>query len=378
LFVGDSIQFIATPTKVWATTTVTVTMNGTHNDYHDSDIADLVDDNTNGNGGAGKTAILEMTPLNNSSNDSNSGRGSSNAARSGLEEAGLFKQPSRGGSSPPPPLSYGDFQLNCCSPLGTLLFVYICYTCEYAPRTCWTIGIVVLLISSYLLIVGVLANPTEHFGVIQHDFSNIQSQYDFHIKDIDHWCLQGDNDSCQCQDPLQPTPRNDLRIWTNTHGGNVETVNKMVENGMGSPDIAFLGGTIVEAMDGKWFGNRDNPRLMDIGKIFDSYFISNVDDDDDEDDDDDDDDASTDEDKLTAVSLGIAGDTVRMTGIWEYILCAALLRSYIRTHVTNIRCRVPFFWLTYHLYRIHPFCGVSFMEKCQKTSIRKSGGSNWA
>lgn len=262
-------------------------MNG-NNDHDDADIADLVDDNGNGK-------ILEMAPLNSSGENSNvNGRSWEGPKRNGLEEAGMLKPGGPSSSS-----SNGDIQLNCCSPLGSLICAYIIYTCDYAPRTCWTIGILLLLISSYLLIVGVLANPTEHFGVIQNDFSDIQSMYDFKMKDIDHWCLKGDNDSCpQCQDPLQPTPRNHMRIWTKTQAGNVETVNRMVDAGMGNPDIAFLGGTVVEAMDGKWFGNMENPHLKEVAKFFDSHF-SHLDNE------------STDEDKLTAVSLGIVGDTVR-------------------------------------------------------------------
>ncbi len=260
-------------------------MNGNNDHDHDADIADLVDDYATG-------TILEMAPLHGGSNVN----GSASGPTSVLEQAGLLKP---GGPPSMNSSANGDFRLNCCSPLVSLIFAYIIYTCDYAPKTCWTIGLVLLLISSYLLIAGVLANPTEHFGVIRHDYSNIQSQYDFQIKDIDHWCLKGDNDSCLCQDPLQPTPRNELRAWTKAHAGNVETVNTMIEKGMTNPDIAFLGGTVVEVMDGKWWGVKENPRLKEVARIFDSYF-NNLDG------------GTTDEDALTAVSLGIAGDTVRM------------------------------------------------------------------
>jgi len=124
----------------------------------------------------------------------------------------------------------------------------------------------------------------------------MQSQYDFSIKDIDHWCLKGDNDSCQCEDPLQPTPRSEIRAWTKAHWGNVQQINNLVEEDLPDPDIAFFGGSVVEKMDGKWFGTKEDPRLKGLTKTFNKHF-TNLDGD------------ATDDDSLTAVALGVAGDT---------------------------------------------------------------------
>jgi hypothetical protein len=187
-----------------------------------------------------------------------------------------------------------------CSTFCAFVFAYVTYTCQYAPRLCWTLAAIALFIPSYLLLMGVIFNPTEHFGVIEHDFTNVQSQYDFTLKDIDHWCIKGDNDSCQCEDPLQPEPRSEFRAWSKSHIGNVQQIANLMENDLANPDIAFLGGSIVEKMDGKWFGNNTDNRLQNLAKIFNQHF-TNLEGE------------ATGDNALTAISLGVAGDTV---GAW--------------------------------------------------------------
>jgi hypothetical protein len=191
-----------------------------------------------------------------------------------------------------PPL----FNVAPCGSFCAYLFAYVTYTCEYAPKLCWTVGVIALIIPMYLLVMGVLANPTERFGVINHDFTEVQSQYDFSIKDIDHWCLKGDNDSCQCEDPLQPAPRSEYRVWSKAHFGNVRQINNLLEQDLKEPDIAFFGGSVVEKMDGQWFGVTQDDRLKKVAKIFNKHF-TNLDGE------------AYGENSLTAVALGIAGDT---------------------------------------------------------------------
>jgi hypothetical protein len=185
-----------------------------------------------------------------------------------------------------------------CNTFCAFVFAYVTYTCQYNPTLCWTLAIFALLIPSYLLIVGVFLNPTEHFGVIEHDFTNVTSKYDLAIKDIDHWCIKGDNDSCHCEDPLQPEPRSELRAWSKSHYGNIQQIIGLMEADLSKPDIAFLGGSIVEKMDGKWFGNKEDDRLKKLAKTFNKHF-TNLDGD------------ALGDHSLTAIALGIAGDTVR-------------------------------------------------------------------
>jgi hypothetical protein len=233
---------------------------------HDGDLDDLLTEVRNDKAG------IELAPL--------TGNGGTNTA-----------VPTKGGA-PGAFTSYGNFTV------FELLFAYVAYTFEYAPKICWTIGFILLIVPAYLLIMGVLANPTEHFGEIKHDYSTIQSIYDFKLKDIDHWCLKGDDSSCRCEDPLQPAPRSEFRAWGTAHGGNVDMIGRLEESDMLSPDIAFLGGSVVEQMDGKWFGGQTGPNLRDIAKSWAKHFSSI-------------DSQAADPDAPTAVALGIVGDTVR-------------------------------------------------------------------
>jgi hypothetical protein len=48
------------------------------------------------------------------------------------------------------------------------------------------LGVLALVISSYLLVMAVFLNPTEHFGIVN-DYTDITSQYDLSLGKIDHW-----------------------------------------------------------------------------------------------------------------------------------------------------------------------------------------------
>ncbi|OEU13380.1 hypothetical protein FRACYDRAFT_188800 [Fragilariopsis cylindrus CCMP1102] len=178
-----------------------------------------------------------------------------------------------------------------CNSLWALARAYVSYVWHYAPCLCWTVSIFALLIPTYLIITDVFFNKTEHFGEIKNDYSNINSlsNFDLKMKDIGHWCLKGDNDSCRCEDPTIPQPRNEFRSWSNAHAGNVQLITDMIEQGMSSPEIAFVGGSAVEKMDGRWFGDISLTGLNDVANIFDKHF-SGID------------------GSMTAAALGIAAD----------------------------------------------------------------------
>jgi hypothetical protein len=178
-----------------------------------------------------------------------------------------------------------------CNSLWALATAYVSYVWEYAPWMCWTLSIFALLIPTYLIITDVFFNKTEHFGEIKNDYSNINSlsNFDLKMKDIGHWCLKGDNDSCRCEDPTIPQPRNEFRSWSNAHAGNVQLITDMIEQGMDSPEIAFVGGSVVEKMDGRWFGDVSLTGLNDVANIFDKHFSGK-------------------NGSMTAAALGIAAD----------------------------------------------------------------------
>lgn len=184
-----------------------------------------------------------------------------------------------------------------CSNLMSLCCAYVMYIFDFAPRLCWCIGIVLLIVPSYLIVAAIL-NPVEHFGVISNDYSEITSEHDFSLGKIDHWCLKGDNDSCRCGDPLQPESRGEYKAWASAHVFNKKTVETLIEQGQAEPDIAFLGASIVEEMDGHWFGDVRDKSLEDLEILFKKHFQRYQPD-------------GLNKKALDAVALGIAGDTVR-------------------------------------------------------------------
>ena len=164
---------------------------------------------------------------------------------------------------------------------------YCTYLCDFAPKCCFILGIVAIVIPAYMLVMAVFLNPTEHFGEITNDYHNyadITSRYDFDIKNIDHWCLKGGDDGCRCEDPLQPQSRAQFRTWTKAHEANIDDVNKIVEQGR-NIDVAFLGESVIEEMDGRWMGDKTNDNLKRLAKLFTKNFGDR------------------------AVALGVAGDT---------------------------------------------------------------------
>ena len=186
------------------------------------------------------------------------------------------------------------------SPLSTCLTLfcaYATYMCEYTPKLCLTLALIALVIPTYFLVSAIL-NPTEQYGIIRNDYTNIQSEFDLTVGKIDHWCLKGDNDSCRCEDPLQPQSRGEFRAWSHAHKGNQATIQRALEEGT-SIDIAFLGESVIEEMDGRWFGDQTSEMLNRLDTLFRQHFDRKKG-------------AS-----LQGIALGIAGDTVRSPYGWS-------------------------------------------------------------
>mmetsp|Transcript_12256 Transcript_12256/g.19338 ORF Transcript_12256/g.19338 Transcript_12256/m.19338 type:complete len:471 (+) Transcript_12256:163-1575(+) len=231
----------------------------TENGNNDDDLNDILDTyKSNGNDS-------EMAPLNLES----------------LSEGNLdvpVKRSGSGGGNP-------------CYNLLSLCCLYMSYCCEFAPKCCCGLAMLAIVVPAYFIVMTLL-NPTEQFGIVANDYTSITSQYDLSVGKIDHWCLQGDNDSCMCEDPLQPQPRGEFRAWTKAHEFNKAAIKDMIDAGNPSPDIAFLGASVVEEMDGRWFGEeRDDPNLQSIGKMFKKHF------------------SKAEGGDMDGVALGVAGDT---------------------------------------------------------------------
>ena len=171
-----------------------------------------------------------------------------------------------------------------------------CYRCPCLSK-CF-LFLAVLGVLSYLS--NTVFNPTRPQGVMGGDYSAITSAYQLSLSKVDHWCVRGDNDSCRCEDPLEPAPRAEFKAWNAAHKANVADVElyravygaepAAIDAAGGKPrppiDVAFVGESVVEAMDGRWLGKRvaslerasdgregqEAGGKPDIGKLFDKFF----------------------------------------------------------------------------------------------------------
>jgi len=228
------------------------------------------------------------------------------------------------------------------------LFNYKCPCISKCIMLLMSIGFIAFLSNT-------LFSPYQKMGIMGADYSAITSAYDLSLSKVDHWCIQGDNDSCKCEDPLEPNSRSEFKSWNAAHKANVADVSmyKAVygENpsaidestGKSRPpiDVAFLGESVVEAMDGRWLGKRVVRAINkgnegtgangkpDIGKVFERMFRKEK------------------GGPVEGVALGIAGDNVSLLcGIYLFILIWSIASHYIPSKPSNLQpciidCQCP-------------------------------------
>jgi len=114
-----------------------------------------------------------------------------------------------------------------------------------------------------------LTNESESIGVVSYHMSNIHSEYDFDLGKIDHWCLNGRDDGCDCDDPLNPIPKV-YDGWIKDHVKRVESI-KAIEN-LDKRRVVFLGQSITAIWSGDLglnrfgSGNKFTTRASDVFK----------------------------------------------------------------------------------------------------------------
>ena len=231
-------------------------------------------------------------------------------AKSPPSKAGPYA-PTRGGSSG----AGGGFL--SMTPCGFV--VGACRLCMYKFPGLSMCGLFFLFMAFISLLSYTVFNPTMKMGIFGSDYSAIQSAFELSLKKVDHWCIQGDSESCKCENPLEATPRSELKSWNVAHKANVADVDlyravygekpSLIDEATGKPrppiDVAFVGESVVEAMDGRWLGKRvaqavkgktvkEGPERNkpDIGKVFDRLFRKDN------------------GGPVEGVALGIAGDSV--------------------------------------------------------------------
>lgn len=93
---------------------------------------------------------------------------------------------------------------------------------------------------------------------------------------------------------MDPQSRGEFRTWTKAQVANTDLVQSLIDQGLTTPDIAFLGTSVIEEMNGSWFGNDADANLKYLKAMFNKNFKKSEGSD------------------VEAVALGIAGDTVRV------------------------------------------------------------------
>jgi hypothetical protein len=170
---------------------------------------------------------------------------------------------------------------------------------------------------------------------LQQHYGDLQTSYDLKSAEMDHWCLRGGNDYCECADPTDPIPRWDEEGWTAAHHYNIDLANAAAasysSSSTSSLDVVFLGDGTTEAWTGRSLPHESQlDRGSFIARIFNQTFHK--------------DEGGT----VDGIALGIAGDTVRKivtADVWllvDRIACVYVSMSWttvVRKWMGNVRIR---------------------------------------
>lgn len=199
--------------------------------------------------------------------------------------------------------------------------------------------------------------------LIDTDYTDTKSVYDLSLGKLDHWCLTGDDDSCDCEDPLEPVSRGENKQWVKAHKTNNEAVFNIVAN-KDMIDVVFLGETIVETWNGKKIG-RNSTKLQNTKLSFEEHFDESQ------------------GGSWNGLALGIQGDTVSQSFFYGWNLFFSFLSSpSMSSSPSSSSSSSPlsplsFFYVSFlFILHSHPmFSGGFYMEKWIKILTQLFGGS---
>jgi hypothetical protein len=153
----------------------------------------------------------------------------------------------------------------------------------------------IIFFALLLLVVILFVETTTHTDrrhQLTHDYSRIDAHYNFRAARIDHWCLFGGDDSCQCDDFTEPTSREEMKGWLEAHRENVKRAQASVKKDL---DVVFVGDEVTELWNGRLMNLPIslNPNGQAIKEYFDRTFTKKG------------------GGQFEGLALGIAGDSVR-------------------------------------------------------------------
>jgi len=125
-------------------------------------------------------------------------------------------------------LSCCSFPLRCIASLiASVQFFYIYRRTEFILAL---ISIIIITLALTGIIEEVNHLHSKHSLGSGVSFS-IASDFDLSIGQVDHWCLQGNDDKCdECSDPTLPNDRADVDGWIYAHKKNVKMIEAFLES----------------------------------------------------------------------------------------------------------------------------------------------------
>ena len=103
---------------------------------------------------------------------------------------------------------------------------------------------------------------------IDHDYSSIRSKYDLTLGSIDHWCLQGDDNECQCEDPLEPMSKRTSHKWEEQHRENIKVATAALMKLTTMPGQDWNADSYMPKYDDMWLESIDDDWMPGVGARF--------------------------------------------------------------------------------------------------------------
>lgn len=172
------------------------------------------------------------------------------------------------------------------------LYVLVCMYASYYRNV--TIGVGAFLV--ILTVVGMLdmfatMTTKKHQAMISNDYTDAHSIYELKMAKVDHWCLDGGDDDCTCNDPTMPLSRETTHHWMKTFHSNRAKADAAATAAT-DVDVVFLGDSSIEEWNGKWMGMAHEENIKGISSWYSKTFKREKGGD------------------VEGLALGIAGDTV--------------------------------------------------------------------
>jgi len=178
----------------------------------------------------------------------------------------------------------------------------------YCPCLCSCLAFFVGVIL-FVVMANLFFNPLEEFGIISPSISMIKSKMELNsqLNKVDHWCLyRSDKNRCDCAaeigNPLAPKSGASMVLGgPQAYDRALEYNIKLVKENT-HPNVAFIGGGLVEAMNGRWMGK--SKRSVELTQIQQEYISFQS------------------ESNLDTVALGVAGTCFVFTIFCSRFFCA--------------------------------------------------------